>query len=321
MNAQQRAFSQKVSAAEVKLLRDQTGSPMMDCKRALQDSGGDLKVAVEWLRKKGMASASKKEGRKSADGLVGVMIDEAGKKGAVIELNSETDFVAKNPVFQKLALEICLFRLTSPTGMSLEDFKLAKLPTGPKSETAVAVGDAVKEMVATVGENCQLRAAAALEVTAGRVVRYIHTPVAANLGKVGVLVALETTATDAAALEQLGIKLAMHIAAGMPLYCRVEDIPEADLAAEKKIFMEQAAESGKPANIAEKMAGGRLAKWKEEVVLEDQQFLISGQDDKKLSVKQVVAGAAASLGAPVAIAGFARVKLGQAAAQAAEAAV
>jgi elongation factor Ts len=302
----------KISAQAVKELRDRTGSPMMDCKRALEESGGDQSAALDFLRKKGMATAAKKESRRSADGLVAVHVTADGKRGALIELNSETDFVAKNPVFQRLALDIAALRVGAGAEVDVEKFKADfELASGPKSAGAVAVGEAVKEMVATVGENCQLRKAGVVEIKEGIISKYIHTPMGTDVGKLGVLVALETSSTDAEKLADVGTKLAMHVAASSPLFLNVADVSKEAEEKEKSIFMAQAAESGKKPEHAAKMVTGRIRKWHQEVALMEQEFLISGDSDKKRSVGKFLEETGRELGAPIACSGFLRFKCGE----------
>ena len=188
----------------------------MDCKRALEESNGDEQAALDFLRKKGMATAAKKESRRSADGLIAMHVE--GARGALIELNSETDFVAKNPVFQQLAVDIAVLR-ASALELDLDSFKSDfQLAAGPKSSGAVAVGEAVKEMVATVGENCQLRRAGAIQVKQGVLGHYMHTPMGASVGKLGCLVAVESAVADAGKLQEIATKVAMHIAAANPQF-------------------------------------------------------------------------------------------------------
>mmetsp|Transcript_1377 Transcript_1377/g.3000 ORF Transcript_1377/g.3000 Transcript_1377/m.3000 type:complete len:343 (-) Transcript_1377:44-1072(-) len=302
-----RAFS--TPASLVKELRDKTGSPMMDCKRALEACDGDMTSAVDWLRKKGIASAAKKVGRRSADGLVAAKLHDDKKSGALVELNSETDFVAKNPIFKKLVEDICLVRLKTRLDMEIEDFKRETVESGPKSTSAVSIDEAVKEMVATVGENCQLRRARKLEVSEGCIVKYIHTPMGDDVGKLGVLVALESP-LSANELEPFGLELAMHIAAASPKYNTVEDIPQDAVEKESNIFRAQGAESGKPKDVVERMIAGRLKKWHEEVVLHEQEYLIVGQNEKKKKVKDVVDSVSKNLGKPIKVKGFLRIKCG-----------
>ena len=302
----------KISAQTVKELRDKTGSPMMDCKRALEESGGDQAAALDFLRKKGMATAAKKESRRSADGLVAVHVAEGGKRGSLIELNSETDFVAKNPVFQQLAVDIAALRVSAGAEIDVEKFKADfKLASGPKSSGAVAVGEAVKEMVATVGENCQLRKTGVVEVKEGIISKYIHTPMGTNVGKLGVLVAIETSSTDAKQLAEIGTKLAMHVAASSPLFLTVADVSKDAEDKERAIFMAQAEESGKKPEHAEKMVTGRIRKWHQEIVLMEQEFLIGGDSEKKQSVGKFLEESGKVLGAPIAVTGFLRVKCGE----------
>mmetsp|Transcript_10835 Transcript_10835/g.21432 ORF Transcript_10835/g.21432 Transcript_10835/m.21432 type:complete len:352 (-) Transcript_10835:88-1143(-) len=303
-----------ITAAMVKVLREKTGSPMMDCKRALEDAAGDQEKALEWLRKKGIATAAKKESRRSADGLVCALIDASGTRGSVVEVNSETDFVARNPIFQSFVTDVCSLHLAQPSPtVSIADFKAMSLEKGPQTPGKISVEAAVKEMVATVGENCQMRSATGLKVDGpGGVFRYMHTPMGEGLGKVAVLVGLQSETTNKEALAELGYSLAMHIAAGKPEYTRVEDIPEAAVEKEKRVYVQQAEESGKTREIAEKMTAGRIKKWHEEVVLLEQVYLLG--DDGKSKVSKVLDNAAKNLGAKVSLTGFVRVKCGEVAA-------
>jgi len=311
--APSRSFSKPtISAQTVKKLRDQTGSPMMDCKRALEESNGDVSTALDFLRKKGMASAAKKESRRSADGLIAFHIAQDGKNATIIELNSETDFVAKNPTFQKLAGAIVTLRAQAPTNLDVESFKSDfQLASGPKSESAVSVGDAVKEMVATVGENCQLRRAAGIEVKEGIIAKYMHTPMGTDVGKLGVLVALETSCADKTKVGEVGVKLAMHIAAASPTFLTIQDVSKDAEEKEKSIFIGQAAESGKKAEHFEKIVTGRIRKWHQEVVLMEQEFLIAGEGDKKKTVAEYLEDAGKTLGGGITIGSFLRFKLGE----------
>jgi len=270
---------------------------MMDCKRALEESNGDVSAALDFLRKKGMASAAKKESRRSVDGLIAFHIAQDGKKATMIELNSETDFVAKNPIFQKLAGDIAALRALTPTVLDVETFKAeSTLASGPKSEGPVAVGDAVKEMVAPVGENCQLRRAGGIEVKQGVIAKYMHTPMGTDVGKLGVLVALETTCTDEEKIREIGTKLAMHIAAGAPSFLTIKDVSKDAEEKEKSIFVAQAAESGKKPEHVEKMVTGRIRKWHQEIVLMEQEFLIAGEGEKKIYRRPVSGGGGQDVG-------------------------
>ncbi len=285
-----------ITAAMVKELRETTGAGMLDCKKALTETAGDMEKAVDWLRKKGLASAAKKASRIAAEGLVAVAVEE--NKGAVVEVNSETDFVAKNEIFQEYVEDAAKVAL-----MSNGDVEAMKAVTCPKA--GKAFGERLTDMIAKIGENMNLRRAKVLEVKDGVVASYIHSAARPGLGKIGVLVALESTA-DKAKLQELGKHIAMHIAASNPLFHTIADVAPEALEREKAIFSEQAAASGKPANIIEKMVEGRIRKYYEEVVLEEQAYIMD--PDKK--VKDIIADAEKELGTPVKLAGYVCFKLG-----------
>ena len=286
-----------ITAAMVKELRETTGAGMLDCKKALTETAGDMEKAVDWLRKKGLASAAKKASRIAAEGLVAVAVE--GNKGAVVEVNSETDFVAKNEIFQEYVEDAAKVAL-----MSNGDVEAMKAVTCPKA--GKAFGERLTDMIAKIGENMNLRRAKVLEVKDGVVASYIHSAARPGLGKIGVLVALESTA-DKAKLQELGKHIAMHIAASNPLFHTIADVAPEALEREKAIFSEQAAASGKPANIIEKMVEGRIRKYYEEVVLEEQAYIMD--PDKK--VKDIIANAEKELGASVKLAGYVCFKLGE----------
>ena len=285
----------EITAALVKELREKTGAGMMECKKALSETGGDLEGAIDFLRKKGLSVAEKKAGRVASQGLVGVAVE--GTKGAIVELNSETDFVARNAEFQAMLTKMLGAALS--TNGDVEGMKKATVD-------GKTIEEALTELIAKIGENMSLRRATSVEVTEGVVVPYMHTAVVPNQGKIGVLVALESTG-DKAALSELGKKIAMHIAASSPKFLAVEDVDAETLAHEKSIYEEQAKASGKPANIIEKMVEGRIRKFHDEVVLLEQAFIMD--PDKK--VKAVVADVAKELGTDVKLASFVRFALGE----------
>jgi elongation factor Ts len=285
----------EISASAIKDLREMTGAGMMDCKKALTETKGEMQEAVDWLRKKGLASAAKKSGRVAAEGLVAV--SSAGNTGAIIELNAETDFVARNDQFQALAKNIAGAALQ--IGHDVEQLKQAK------DQSGAPVSEQVAQLVGKIGENMNLRRSARLEVENGVVASYVHSAVAPGLGKIGVLVALES-AGDKEKLEALGKQIAMHIAAARPDALSVKDVDPAKLTRERAVFKEQAIASGKPAEIAEKMVEGRVRKYYEEVVLLEQIYVI----DNKTKISQVIADAEKTVGAPVTLAAFAHFKLG-----------
>ena len=285
-----------ITAQMVKELREKTGAGMMDCKTALQENGGDMEAAVDWLRTKGLAKAAKKAGRVAAEGLIGVA--EGGARAAMIELNSETDFVSRNERFQSLVKSVAEAALQ--TRGDLDGVLAAKLPGGETVESAVA------NAVATIGENMTLRRAAVLSVDEGVVASYIHAAVAPGLGKIGVLVALKS-AGDKAKLNSLGKQIAMHVAAAGPLAVDVDRLDPQTVARERSVFAEQARESGKPESIIEKMVEGRIRKFYEEAVLLKQVFVIDGER----SVETVLAEAAKDVGGPITLTDFVAFRLGE----------
>ncbi|MGC2413612.1 MAG: translation elongation factor Ts [Stellaceae bacterium] len=287
----------EVSASLVKELRDKTGAGMMDCKRALGDTGGDLEAAVDWLRKKGLAAAAKKSGRVAAEGLVGVAT--RGLAGAAVEVNSETDFVARNELFQAFVRNVG--GLALGTAGDVEALKEAPYPG-----TGRTVAGELTELVARIGENLVLRRAQRLAVAHGVVASYVHNSLAPGLGKIAVLVALESEAAGEA-LAALGRQLAMHVAAANPLYLDIAGVPAAALDRERAVLREQALASAKSEAIAEKMVEGRLRKFYEEAVLLEQVFVIDGER----RVGKVVEAAAKDAGAPIRVAGFVRFALGE----------
>ena len=286
----------EITAASVKELRERTGAGMMDCKKALAETNGDMEAAVDWLRAKGLSAAAKKAGRTAAEGLVGVAVE--GSRGAVVEVNSETDFVAKNEQFQDFVKNVAELALAS--GDDIEAMKVAAYPGGGTVE------EKLTDNIATIGENQSLRRAALLKVAQGAVVSYVHNAAAPNMGKIGVLVALESSA-PADKLQALGKQLAMHIAAANPLALNAEDLDPALIERERAIAVEKAAESGKPANIVEKMVEGSMAKFRKEHSLVSQLFVM----DNKTPVSDVVAAASKDAGAPVELKGFVRFQLGE----------
>jgi len=286
-----------ISAALVKQLREMTGAGMMDCKAALAETGGDLEAAVDWLRKKGISKADKKAGRTAAEGLIGLATD--GLNAVAVEVNSETDFVARNEAFQELVRNIAQVALT--TDGDVEAVAAAAYPGTGKSVT-----DSVRDAIATIGENMTLRRSTKLSVEKGAVATYVHNAVAEGLGKIGVLVAIETEG-DAEAARNFGRQVAMHVAATNPLALSETEVDPAAVAREKEIFSDQARQSGKPENIIEKMVEGRLRKFYEEVVLVKQAFVINPD----LTVENALKEAEKEIGAPAKIAGFVRYALGE----------
>ena len=286
----------EITAASVKELRERTGAGMMDCKKALAENNGEMETSVDWLRAKGLAAAAKKAGRTAAEGLVGVAV--TGTRGAVVEVNSETDFVAKNEQFQGFVRDVSILALT--TGNDIDALNNATYPSGG------TVAEALTQNIATIGENQSLRRASVLEVGEGVVVSYVHNAAAPNMGKIGVLVALESSAS-ADTLNELGKKLAQHIAAANPLALDAEGLDPALIERERAIAMEKASDSGKPANIVEKMVEGGLAKYRKENALLSQLIVHDG----KTPVADVIAQASKDAGAPITLKAFARFQLGE----------
>jgi len=287
----------EITAALVKELREQTGAGMMDCKKALVETSGDVEAAVDWLRTKGLSSAAKKAGRVASEGLVGVAVD--GATGSLVEVNSETDFVARNEDFQKFVSTVA--RLALATGGDMEALKAADYP-----ETGRTVADELTHLIATIGENMTLRRVQALSVDAGTLASYVHNSLAPGLGKIGVLVAIRSDAEDGK-LDAVGKQLAMHVAAAKPQAVDHDGLDPAVVAREREILAEQARASGKPEDIIEKMVEGRLRKFHEEACLLDQTFVIDGET----KVAKVIEDAAKDAGAAVAVAGFGLFVLGE----------
>ena len=286
-----------ISASAVKELREKTGAGMMDCKNALAEVDGDMEAAVDYLRTKGLAKAAKKAGRVASEGLIGVRSE--GTSGAVVEVNSETDFVARNEKFQDMVTQIAAVALQ--TGGELDAIESAPFPGSDKS-----VKDYVTEMVATIGENMSVRRGARLSVSNGVVASYVHNQAAPGLGRIGVLVALESSG-DRDKLSAFGKQVAMHIAAISPLAVTPDDLDPDVVARERAILAEQARESGKPEEIIDKMVDGRMRKFYEESVLMSQTFVIDGESTVETAVKN----AESDVGAPVKIAAFVRYALGE----------
>jgi len=286
----------EITATTVKELRERTGAGMMDCKKALAENNGEMEAAIDWLRAKGLAAAAKKAGRTAAEGLVGVAV--AGARGAVVEVNSETDFVAKNEIFQDFVRNVAQIALKN--GSDVEALSNAAYPSGG------TVAETLTDNIAKIGENQSLRRAAVVEVKEGVVVPYVHNQVVPGLGKIGVLVALESAA-PAETLTALGKQIAMHVAAANPLALNADDLDADLIERERSIAMEKAKESGKPQNIVEKMVEGGLAKFRKDNALLSQLFVMDG----KTPVADVVAQAGKEAGTPVTLAGFIRFQLGE----------
>ncbi|PCG15685.1 MULTISPECIES: translation elongation factor Ts [Sphingomonas] len=285
-----------ITAAMVKDLREKSGAGMMDCKKALNEAGGDMDAALDWLRTKGLAAAQKKSSRTAAEGLVGVAV--SGTTGAVVEVNSETDFVAKNEQFQGFVRDVTQIALA--TGGDVDAIKGAAMPSGKTVE------EALTNNIATIGENQSIRRAKRLEVSKGAVVSYVHNQQAPGMGKIGVLVALESDASDEV-LQKLGRDLAMHVAAAFPKALNEGDLDEAEIERERAIATEKAAESGKPADIIAKMVEGSIAKYRKEHALVSQLFVMDG----KTKISDVVAKAGKDAGAQIVLKDYVRFQLGE----------
>jgi elongation factor Ts len=287
----------EITAALVKELREKSGAGMMDCKRALTESNGDLEAAFDGLRKKGLAAAAKKAGRVAAEGLVGVAT--AARTGAIVEVNSETDFVARNELFQTFVRSVAALAVNAER--DVEALKAASFAGNGKT-----VEGELTDLIGRIGENLVLRRVARLTVGQGHVASYVHNMVSPGLGKIGVLVALESVAGEDV-LAPLGRQLAMHVAAANPQYLDVASVPAAALDREREVLRSQALESGKAAGIVDRMVEGRLRKFYEESVLLDQVYVIDGES----RVGKVVEAAAQEARTPIAIAAFVRFALGE----------
>jgi elongation factor Ts len=286
----------EITAATVKELRERTSAGMMDCKKALAETNGDMEAAIDWLRAKGLSAAAKKAGRTASEGLVGVAVE--GKRGAVVEVNSETDFVAKNELFQDFVKNVATLALQH--GTDVEALGAAQYPDGG------TVTEKLTDNIAKIGENQSLRRAAVIEVGDGAVVPYVHNQVVPGLGKIGVLVAIESTA-PVETLTALGKQIAMHVAAAHPQALDADSLDPDVIERERSIAMEKAKESGKPQNIIEKMVEGGLAKFRKDNALLSQLFVM----DNKTPVAEVVAAAAKDAGTAIALKGFVRFQLGE----------
>lgn len=287
----------EITASEVKALRDRTGAGMMDCKKALVACEGDVEKAIDWLRKKGLSAAAKKSGRVAAEGLVGLYVD--GNKGTILEVNAETDFVARNDLFQKYVSTVV--EIASKSNADLESLKNLDYP-----ETGRSVSEELTNLIATIGENMGLRRVSHISVNNGAIASYVHNKIADNLGKIGILVGLESTA-DKSKLLDLGKKIAMHIAAASPKSVNISDLDQEIVARERDVVTEQAKNSGKKEEFIPKIVEGRLSKFYSEVVLMEQVFVIDGSS----RVKDVIAQAEKDLGASIKIVGFKKFVLGE----------
>ncbi len=285
------------TATDVKTLRERTGAGMMDCKKALDETGGDMEAAVDLLRTKGLAAVAKKSSRTAAEGLVGVAV--SGTRGVAVEVNSETDFVAKNDQFQDFVRKTTEVALGAAAD-DVEALKAAAYPDGG------SVSDKLTNNVATIGENQQVRRMKTVAVSSGLVVPYMHNAAAPMLGKIGVLVALESEA-GADVLEPLGKQIAMHIAAAFPLALNAESLDADMMARERKIAAEKASESGKPAEVQAKMVDGAVAKFAKDNALLSQLFVM----DNKTPIAQVVEAAAKAAGVKIVLSDYVRFQLGE----------
>jgi elongation factor Ts len=285
----------QITAALVKTLRDKTGAGMMDCKKALTESAGDIDDAVDWLRKNGLAAAAKKAGRVAAEGLIAVATE--GNRGALVEINAETDFVGRNDDFQNFVRDVAGIALE--TDGTVDSLGEAKMGEG-------TVASQLTDLIARIGENMSLRRVERLSVESGTVGSYVHNSVAPGLGRIGVLVGLESS-DSSESLDRFARQLAMHVAAASPQWTAIEGIDSAALDRERTVLTEQARASGRPENIIEKMVEGRLKKFYEESVLLEQTFVIDGES----KISKAVETLAGEIGAPVSITGFHRFMLGE----------
>jgi elongation factor Ts len=289
----------EITAALVKELRERSGVGMMDCKKALQENDGNIEAAIDWLRAKGLSKAAKKADRVAAEGLVAVASKEdgAGEVAAAIEFNAETDFVARNDLFQNAAKSFAQLGLDHHTVEALH---------GATLENGKTVQDEVTNMIATIGENMQLRRAARLSVSEGAVATYVHNAVSPGVGRIGVLVALEG-AGDKAAIREVGRKIAMHVAATAPLSLNTDDLDPAAIEKERAVLIEKAKEEGRPENMIEKIVEGQINKFQKDVVLSKQPFVM----DPDVTIEQLVANTGKELGSTLKLVGFVRLALGE----------
>ena len=290
----------EITAALVKDLREKTGAGMMDCKKALTENNGDFEAAIDWLRTKGLSQAGKKADRVAADGVTAVALRKDGKgmTGSAIELNAETDFVGRNETFQGVARKVAAVALDN--GADVEAVRSAKTADGE------LVSDLVTNLIATIGENMTVRRSAKLSVAEGSISAYVHNAVAPELGKLGVLVALEGAA-DQDAMQELGRKIAMHVAATNPLSLSAEDLDPAAVEKERAILVEKAKEQGRPENMIDKIVDGQISKFQREVVLLEQPFVMNPDQ----TVKALIAETGKTLGAEIKMTGFVRLALGE----------
>lgn len=287
----------QVTASMIKELRESTGAGMLDCKKALDENNGNMDAAVDWLRKKGLSKAAKKSGRTTAEGLVAVAANANGTRAVVVEVNSETDFVARNDQFQNFVRDVAA--TAAHDAVLVEDL-------AQKTMAGKTVADTLTDLIAGIGENMTLRRMAHLEVSKGVVATYVHNAVVPGLGKIGVLVALESEA-PADKLQELGKKLAMHVAAANPQALDIASVDASSLERERAVLSDQARASGKPEEMIQKMVDGRIRKFYEEIVLNEQTFIMDGET----KIAKVVEAASKEAGAPIKLAGFVRFGLGE----------
>jgi len=286
----------QITASLVKDLREKTGAGMMDCKKALSETDGNVEAAVDWLRKSGLAAAAKKASRVAAEGLVAV--NASGNVGAAIEVNAETDFVSRNSEFQSF--------VSTVAGIALDKGEDTDAILNADFGNNSTVQDTLTSLISTIGENMNLRRAQSLSVSSGVVSSYVHNATAPGLGRIAVLVALESKG-DVAVLEGVGKQLAMHVAAASPRWATVDEVDQAELERERTILTDQAKDSGKPEEIIAKMVEGRLRKYYEETVLLEQVSVIDGESKISKTLEQ----AGQDAGAPVTLKGFVRYVLGE----------
>jgi len=289
----------EITAGMVKELREKTGAGMMDCKAALGEAQGDMEAAIDWLRKKGLSKAAKKAGRVAAEGLVALAVSPQGHAGAIVEINSETDFVARNEAFQNMSREIAGLAV----GLEAD---IEVLAAAPFPGVSASVRDHLTTMIATIGEHMSLRRVTTLAIEPGVVAGYVHNQVAPGLGKIGVLVSLKTTG-DKARVEALGRQIAMHVAASNQMALTASELDPVLVERERAVLVEQAQASGKPAAVIEKMVDGRIRKYYEEVVLLSQPFVVNPD----VTVQQAVDALAKELGTPISVEGYQRYMLGE----------
>lgn len=288
----------EITAAKIKELRETTSAGMMDCKKALTESNGDMQAAIDWLRKKGLSAAAKKAGRVAAEGLVALAVENS--EAAIIELNSETDFVARNDQFQELAAHAAKYAIAAKGDIDALAAHQCSIHSKP-------VKDVLTDAIATIGENLNLRRATYLNAGDGVIASYVHNAVKPNLGKIAVLVALKAEGGDQEKLEQFGKQVAMHVAAARPEAMKREQVPTERLDRERQVLIDQAVASGKPTEIAEKMVEGRIRKFYEEIVLPEQIFVIDG----KAKVSEAAKEAEKEVGAPIELIDFRYLVLGE----------